>query len=68
MSNSIAENTDLYDVLINEEQQYSMWPSGKALPVGWVKAKTGMKSECLEYIREQWIDMRPLSLRSKQVL
>jgi MbtH protein len=51
-------------VVINEEEQYSIWPEFKTLPHGWRAAgKSGTRSECLAYIREVWTDMRPASLR-----
>jgi MbtH protein len=57
------ENTS-YNVVMNHEEQYSIWPDYKALPAGWVAVgKTGKKDECLEYIDAVWTDMRPLSLR-----
>ncbi|MEH2569399.1 MbtH family protein [Bradyrhizobium sp. AZCC 2289] len=56
----------MYMVVVNHEEQYSIWPAGKALPAGWKSAgKTGTKPECLQYIEEAWTDMRPLSLRQK---
>lgn len=60
------EDTGLYNVVINSELQYSIWPVGREFPAGWKSAgKTGTKQECLEYIKEVWTDMRPLSLRKK---
>ncbi|CAE6697108.1 MULTISPECIES: MbtH family protein [Paraburkholderia] len=57
------ENT-VYDVVVNHEEQYSIWPTYKNLPAGWNTAgKQGTKAECLAYIDEVWVDMRPLSLR-----
>jgi MbtH protein len=57
------ENTT-YNVVMNHEEQYSIWPDYKALPDGWTAVgKTGKKAECLEYIDAVWTDMRPLSLR-----
>lgn len=51
-------------VVVNDEEQYSIWPSYKAVPAGWrVEGKRGLKAECLTYIDETWTDMRPLSLR-----
>lgn len=51
-------------VLINEEEQFSLWPKDKAIPSGWrLAGKEGPRQECLEYIDEVWTDMRPLSLR-----
>jgi len=58
-----AEDT-IYNVLINDEEQYSIWPAGMPIPLGWREAgKSGLKAECLEYVKETWTDMRPLSLR-----
>ncbi len=54
----------VYTVVINNEEQYSIWPGYKDLPAGWRSVgKTGLKGECLAYINEVWTDMRPLSLR-----
>ena len=53
-----------YTVIINHEEQYSIWPNWKAVPAGWRMAgKTGTKPECLAYVNEVWTDIRPLSLR-----
>lgn len=53
-----------YTVVINHEEQYSIWPVGRDVPPGWSEVgKTGRKQECLDYIEEVWTDMRPLSLR-----
>jgi MbtH protein len=53
-------------VVVNHEQQYSIWPIDRDPPAGWQEVgKTGSKAECLEYIGEVWTDMRPLSLREK---
>jgi len=58
------ENKRLYDVVINSEEQYSIWLSDKAVPPGWGKVGySGEKSQCLNYIKEIWQDIRPLSLR-----
>ncbi|BDI19725.1 antibiotic synthesis protein MbtH [Nostoc cf. commune SO-36] len=60
------EDTTIYKVVVNHEEQYSIWPSEKENPLGWKDVgKSGLKSECLEYIKEVWTDMRPLSLRQK---
>jgi MbtH protein len=56
-----------YTVVVNHEEQYSIWPSYKELPAGWRSAgKEGTKEECLAYISTVWIDMRPLSLRRER--
>ncbi len=55
-----------YKVVVNHEQQYSIWPAHRQNALGWSDAgKTGTKQECLDYIKEVWTDMRPLSLRKK---
>ena len=60
------EDTRDYDVVMNHEEQYSIWPAGREIPAGWSNVgKRGKKAECLEYIKEVWVDMRPLSLRKK---
>jgi MbtH protein len=60
------EDHTIYKVVVNHEEQYSIWPEYKENPLGWRDAgKVGTKQECLEYIKEVWTDMRPLSLRKK---
>jgi MbtH protein len=55
---------ELYDVVLNDEEQYSIWPSGRELPAGWRTAGfRGSREECLEHVDKVWVDMRPLSLR-----
>ncbi|SOQ06450.1 MbtH family protein [Pseudomonas syringae group genomosp. 3] len=56
-----------YLVVANAEEQYSIWAADLPLPGGWqFMGKRASKSECLEYIKEVWTDMRPLSLRQRQ--
>lgn len=58
------EDTTVYLVVVNHEEQYSIWPEYKEVPIGWrTVGKSGPKQECLDYIRDVWTDMRPLSLR-----
>ncbi|MFI3157242.1 MAG: MbtH family NRPS accessory protein [Methylococcaceae bacterium] len=58
------EDTTIYQVVINHEEQYSIWPEYKEIPGGWrAVGKIGNKQECLDYIKEVWTDMRPLSLQ-----
>ncbi|AFK04647.1 MbtH domain protein [Emticicia oligotrophica DSM 17448] len=60
------EDEILYKVLVNHEEQYSIWPVVRENPLGWKDiGKTGTKKECLEYIEQAWTDMSPLSLRKK---
>ena len=61
---SNEEDTTVYRVVINHEEQYSIWPEWKDIPAGWrAVGPTGKKGECLAYVKEVWTDMRPLSLR-----
>ena len=64
--NSDDEDKTIYKVVVNHEEQYSIWPEYKENPLGWNDAgKVGPKAECLAYIKEVWTDMRPLSLRQR---
>jgi MbtH protein len=64
MSSHEDTDTTIYKVVVNHEEQYSIWPDWRELPLGWqAVGKTGPKDECLAYIKEVWTDMRPLSLR-----
>lgn len=57
---------EIYTVVINHEEQYSIWPEYKDIPAGWkAVGKVGPKQDCLDYINEHWTDMRPLSLRQQ---
>jgi len=54
----------IFEVVVNHEEQYSIWPEYKEVPRGWQRVgRRGPKSDCLAYIKEVWTDMRPLSLR-----
>jgi len=59
------DDTTTYCVIVNDEEQYTIWPSYKTeLPLGWrAEGKQGTKDECLAHIKTVWTDMRPLSLR-----
>jgi MbtH protein len=66
MSAEEREDTTIYKVVVNHEEQYSIWPAHRENALGWKDAgKTGTKEECLAYIKEVWTDMRPLSLRKR---
>ncbi len=53
-----------FKVLVNHEEQYSLWPAFKAVPGGWTDTGvTGDKQHCLDHVSKTWTDMRPLSLR-----
>ena len=59
---SINEKTHM--VVVNLEEQYSIWPADRPVPAGWrEEGKQGSKDECLDYIEQVWTDMRPLSVR-----
>ena len=64
---SVFDRDDIvFQVVMNHEEQYSIWPDYKEIPKGWTAVgKSGFKKECLEYIEQVWTDMRPLSLRKK---
>lgn len=58
------EDTRQYTVVVNDEEQYSIWLAEKPIPAGWrAVGKTGSKQECLEHVKVVWTDMRPASLR-----
>jgi MbtH protein len=60
------QDDTIYRVVVNHEEQYSIWPDFKELPLGWTECGfTGKKDECLAHIKEVWTDMRPLSLRRR---
>ncbi len=66
MSRNDNEDNSLYKVVVNHEEQYSLWPACRENPLGWREVgKIGPKRECLDYVREVWTDIRPLSLRQK---
>jgi MbtH protein len=55
-----------YVVVVNHEEQYSIWPQGREIPAGWRSVGVeGEKSHCLRHVDEVWTDMRPLSLRNE---
>ena len=59
-----GEDNRIYKVVMNAEEQYSIWPADRENALGWNDAgKTGTKAECLAYIEQVWTDMRPLSVR-----
>ncbi|MDQ2835881.1 MAG: MbtH family NRPS accessory protein [Actinomycetota bacterium] len=60
----MSEPYSEYQVVINSEEQYSIWPVVKAVPTGWrATGVAGTKQDCLDHIEQVWTDMRPLSLR-----
>ena len=57
-------NGVMYKVVVNHEEQYSIWPADRENPLGWRDAGlVGSREECLAHIARVWTDMRPASLR-----
>jgi MbtH protein len=66
MNTTSDRNNDTYKVVVNQNAQYSIWDANRELPHGWEDTGiSGTKENCLTYIDNKWIDMRPLSLRKK---
>ena len=62
----VLEDATIYKVVVNHEEQYSIWPAEQDNARGWKDVgKSGTKTECLAHIKELWTDIRPLSLRRK---
>lgn len=60
------EDATIYEVVMNHEEQFSIWPADRELPLGWCKIGfSGLKPQVLDHIEQIWVDMRPLSLRKK---
>lgn len=59
-------NPEIYRVVLNDEEQYSIWPADREIPSGWrAEGTQGSKEDCLAHIDRTWTDMRPLSLRKQ---
>ncbi|TWT38915.1 MbtH family protein [Blastopirellula retiformator] len=66
MSQAHPDESTTYKVVVNHEEQYSIWPSHRVIPLGWSEEGfEGPKQNCLEHIKVVWTDMRPLSLRKE---
>jgi MbtH protein len=64
MNNPFEDEDGEYLVLINDEEQHSLWPAVRAIPAGWkAVGPTGKRQVCLDWIKANWTDMRPKSLR-----
>jgi MbtH protein len=64
MASCFDREDGVFRVLVNHEEQYSLWPEWKAIPMGWMDTGVlGDKPTCLDYVEKTWTDMRPLSLR-----
>ncbi|MEV5280511.1 MULTISPECIES: MbtH family NRPS accessory protein [unclassified Streptomyces] len=65
-TNSEQTQAPTHRVVLNTEEQYSIWWADRALPAGWrAEGTEGSREECLAHIGEVWTDMRPLSLRRR---
>ncbi|MDK4218994.1 MbtH family NRPS accessory protein [Pantoea agglomerans] len=61
---AIENNAVTYFVVMNHEEQYSIWPTYRDIPAGWQQVgEPASEQECLAHIEKVWTDMRPLSLR-----
>jgi MbtH protein len=61
---SVSEGAAMFKVVVNHEEQYSIWPADRDNPTGWSDEGTaGTRAECLAHIEAVWTDMRPRSLR-----
>ena len=68
MNRNDQEDKTIYKVVVNHEEQYSIWPVEKEIPAGWREVGfEGAKDECLDHIEQVWTDMRPLSIRERAV-
>jgi MbtH protein len=64
-NNPFEDETLNYLVLVNDEEQYSLWPGFRAIPPGWIAVgPKRSRTECLTFINDTWVDMRPKSIRS----
>jgi MbtH protein len=62
--NDLSIDGDVFTVLINDEEQYALWPAGLPIAAGWREAgPTGSRETCRDFVDQVWTDMRPLSLR-----
>lgn len=60
------QQEELHQVLVNDEEQYSLWPADKEIPLGWKHSFGPDKKEaCLAFVNKVWTDMRPKSLRDE---
>jgi len=65
-ANEEVEDATIYNVVVNHEEQYSIWPAHRPNPPGWTNVgKSGVKADCLKYIGEVWTDMRQRSVRER---
>ena len=64
VNNNLSMDGDSFKILVNDEGQHSIWPSGQPIPAGWQQVgPVGPKPDCLEWIKTHWPDIAPKSLR-----
>jgi MbtH protein len=67
MANPFEDDTGVYHVLVNSEGEHSLWPSFVDVPKGWtIVQRSATRTECLDFINQNWTDMRPRSLREDE--
>jgi MbtH protein len=64
VSNPFDDEDGTFFVLVNNEDQYSLWPSFADVPAGWRVVHEGNRRACLDHVEHHWTDMRPASLRA----
>ncbi|GAA1026288.1 MULTISPECIES: MbtH family protein [Amycolatopsis] len=63
MTNPFEDENGVYLVLVNAENQHSLWPEFAAVPAGWTTVHgPASRAQCLDYVNENWTDLRPASL------
>lgn len=63
-TNPFDDDAGEFFVLVNDEEQYSLWPTFVDVPAGWrVAFGAAARTDCLDYVEQTWTDMRPRSLR-----
>lgn len=66
MTNPFEDPDGTYYVLVNDEEQHSLWPSFAEIPAGWHPAHgPAPRAECLAHVEATWTDLRPRSLRER---
>ncbi len=64
MTNPFEDPEGRFHVLVNDEEQHSLWPAFAEIPAGWTsRFGPDSREACLAYVEEHWTDLRPLSLR-----
>ncbi|MGX1497391.1 MbtH family protein [Roseibium aggregatum] len=64
MTNPFDDPDGIFHVLVNDEEQHSLWPEFVPIPEGWRSVfGPGKRQDCVDYVNENWTDIRPKSLR-----